>query len=123
NSQANVRIVVEDADHHILSGAAVSIDGTAAGTTNELGSYTIPLRTAATYNFTAALDGYRTASVQKEIPFGASDPTVTILLEKEFDMTVLLAGLIGLVALGVVFVGVRKVYGDRRGKRPRRRLG
>ncbi len=123
NSQANVRIVVEDADHHILSGAAISIDGTAAGTTNELGSYTTPLKTAATYNFTATLEGYHAASVQGEVPFGATDHTVTIVLEREFNMTVLLAGLIGLVALGVVFVGVRKVYGDRRGKRPRRRLG
>ncbi len=123
NSKASVRIIVEDADHHILAGAAVSIDENATGTTDELGSYTTPLRTAATYNFTAALEGYRGASVQGEIPFGASDHTVTILLEKNFDMTVPLAGLIGLVALGVVYVGVRKVYGDRRGRRPRRRLG
>ncbi len=116
-ARAAVLVVAEDGDHQVVPGATILIDGQLAGVTDEQGRLQISLRTRTTYNVSAYRDGYRSASLDLEIPMGASEYTVLITLERSLDAAII--GGVGLVCIGAAaFVLWRRRRGGWRRRRP-----
>jgi hypothetical protein len=112
---AHLVITVEDTDHRILPGAAVLVDGGKIGSTDANGQITADLATASVYNLTAVQDGYVTAVVDRELPLGTIEDTMTITLEKAFDPWIFVMAGIGIGGVLLIGYGVRKRLSRRRG--------
>jgi len=70
------------------------------------------------YAVTAARDGYRNISVDAEIPLGTTEFTVPLVMEQDFNVWVLVAG-VGVVAaviLAAVAVVRHRRAGQNKGK-------
>ncbi|WP_214083791.1 PEGA domain-containing protein [Methanoculleus sp.] len=116
--RASVTIRAKDPDNNPVAGAAVVIDGQVIGTTDGLGCLNTPLVTNKVYAVTAACEGYRNISVNAEIPLGTTEFTVPLVMEQDFDIWMLAAG-VGVVAallLAVVMIVRRRRAARNRGK-------
>ena len=119
--RASVTVRAEDPDRNPVVGAVIVIDGQVAGVTDSLGHLKTPLVTNKVHAVTAAREGYRNISVDADIPLGITELTIPLVMEKEFPVWALVAG-IGVVAvllLAAVMVVRRRQAGRNRG-RPRR---
>jgi len=119
--RASVTVRAEDPDKNPVADAVIVIDGQVAGVTDSLGHLKTPLVTNKVHAVTASREGYRNISVDADIPLGTTEFTISLVMEKEFPVLVLMAG-IGIVAvllLAVVMVMRRRQAGRDRG-RPRR---
>jgi hypothetical protein len=112
---AEVVITVEDADHRILPGAVVYVDGTELGVTNANGQIAAALATAAVYNLTASQDGYVTGWVEHGLPLGIREDAAIITLQKAFDPMLFAAAGIGIGGLLLIGYGMRRFSLRRRG--------
>ncbi|WP_292365225.1 MULTISPECIES: carboxypeptidase regulatory-like domain-containing protein [unclassified Methanoculleus] len=116
--RASVTIRAKDPDQKAVANAVVVIDGRVIGTTDGQGCLNTALVTNKAYAVTAACEGYRNISVDAEIPLGTAEFTVPLVMEKDFNVWVLVAG-VGVVAavlLGAVMVVRRRRAGRNRGK-------
>ncbi|SCL76482.1 PEGA domain protein [Methanoculleus chikugoensis] len=119
--RASVTVRVEGSDRKALADAVIVIDEKVVGVTDSLGRFQTALVTNRAYTVTAARDGYQNISVDADIPLGATEFTVPLIMEQNFNVWVLVAG-IGVVAvllLAVVMVVRQRRAGQNRG-RPRR---
>jgi len=109
---AALTILVQDKDNKLVSGAAVTVDGSNAGTTNDNGQLVTNLPFNTDVNLTVTKDGYAPASVKKQVIQGNATAATTIILEKNIDWG--LITLIGLGALGIlVLFGIIRIIGSR----------
>lgn len=116
--RASVTIRAQDPDLNPVAGAVVVIDGQVVGVTDGLGHLNTALVTNKAYAVTAACDGYRNISVNADIPLGTAEFTVPLVMEQDFNVWVLVAG-VGVVAavlLGAVMVVRRRRAGRNRSK-------
>ncbi|WP_067078712.1 carboxypeptidase regulatory-like domain-containing protein [Methanoculleus horonobensis] len=119
--RASVTIRASDPENNPVAGAVVVIDGQVIGVTDGLGSLKTPLVTNKVHAVTAACEGYRNISIDADIPLGIAETTIPLVLEKDFNVWVLVAG-VGVVAvllLAAVMVVRYRRAGRNRGK-PRR---
>ncbi|KAF5046413.1 hypothetical protein DSECCO2_471020 [anaerobic digester metagenome] len=109
---------VEGSDRKALADAVIVIDEKVVGVTDSLGRFQTALVTNRAYTVTAARDGYQNISVDADIPLGATEFTVPLIMEQNFNVWVLVAG-VGVVAVvlvaGVVVVR-RRQAGQSRGR-------
>ncbi|MCT8336443.1 carboxypeptidase-like regulatory domain-containing protein [Methanoculleus sp. Afa-1] len=119
--RASVTVRAEDPDRNPVVGAVVVIDGQVAGVTDSLGHLKTPLVTNKVHAVAASREGYRNISVDADIPLGITELTIPLVMEKDFNVWVLVAG-VGVVAvllLAAVMVVRHRRAGRNRG-RPRR---
>jgi len=119
--RASVTVRAEDPDRNPVVGAVIVIDGQVAGVTDSLGHLKTPLVTNKVHAVAASREGYRNISIDADIPLGITELTIPLVMEKEFPVWALVAG-IGVVAvllLAVAMVVRRRQGGRSRGK-PRR---
>lgn len=119
--RASVTIRASDPENNPVSGAVVVIDGQVVGVTDGLGHLKTPLVTNKVHAVTAACEGYRNISVDADIPLGITELTIPLVMQKDFNVWVLVAG-IGVVAV-LLFAAVMVVRHRRAGRnrgRPRR---
>ena len=124
-SKSAVKIIIQDKDNKLVSGAVVSADGNTIGITDEKGMITTELIGNADYTFDITAENYNEFSDTRQIPLGSTEMTITFVLEKKMDLV-----LIGIIIAAVLILGF-VVYnykinsgGRRRGgnqKRPPRR--
>ncbi|KAF5088492.1 Carboxypeptidase regulatory-like domain protein [anaerobic digester metagenome] len=114
--RASVTIRASDPENNPVAGAVVVIDGQVVGVTDSLGHLKTPLVTNKVHVVTAAREGYRNISVDADIPLGITELTIPLVMEKDFNVWVLVAG-IGVVA--VLLLAVVMVVRHRRGGRSR----
>ncbi len=116
--RASVTICVEGPDGKVMADAAIAIDGQAAGVTNSLGYLQTTLATNRVYAVTATRDGYRNVSVDVEIPLGTTELTVPLVMEQNFNIWMLVAGIgiVAVVLVAVVLVVRRRQAGPVRGR-------
>jgi hypothetical protein len=116
--RASVTIHAEGPDRKAVVDAVIVIDGQVIGVTDGLGSLRTALATNQVYAVTAARDGYRNISVNAEIPLGTTEFTVPLVMEQDFNVWVLVAG-IGVVAallLAAVAIVRHRRAGQNKGK-------
>ena len=119
--RASVTVRAEDPDRNPVVGAVIVIDGQVAGVTDSLGHLKTPLVTNKVHAVAASREGYRNISIDADIPLGITELTIPLVMEKDFNVWVLVAG-IGVVAvllLAVAMVVRQRRAGQNRG-RPRR---
>ena len=116
--RASVTIRASDPENNPVAGAVVVIDGQVAGVTDSLGHLKMPLVTNKVHAVTAACEGYRNISVDADIPLGITELTIPLVMEKDFNVWVLVAG-VGVVA--AVLIGAVLVMRHRRAGRNRGR--
>lgn len=100
---AEVSVLVEDQEHHVIAGAQVALNGEAFGITDAKGMIADSLPPADSYNFTASVEGYTPSWAVIGIEPGEEERSVTITLEKELDLA--LFGLAGLSVAGIILIG------------------
>jgi|GEM_PF-408543 len=102
--KSHATIFVEDSGHQVLPGAVVTVNGVSAGKTNAKGCVETDLPTDGKWVIAASLEGYKSASVEKQIPLGSLQTEAIITLESEFSVLPILgiAGLILILAAGFV---------------------
>lgn len=104
--RASVTVRVEDPERSAVADAAIVIDDQVVGVTDGAGHLKIDLITNRAYAVTATRDGYRNITVNAEIPLGATEFTIPLVMERDFSVW-MLAGGIGIIAaalLGTVLV-------------------
>ena len=119
--RASVTVRASDPEKNPVVGAVVVIDGQVVGVTDSLGHLKTPLVTNKVHAVAASREGYRNISIDADIPLGITELTIPLVMEKEFPVWALVAG-IGVVAvllLAVVMVVRHRRAGQNRG-RPRR---
>ena len=121
--QASVTIRAEDTDRKAVANAAIQVDGRVVGVTDGLGYLRTALTTNKVYAVTATRDGFEPISIDVEIPLGTTEFTVPLMMERTFNIGMLVVG-VGVVAavlLGAVLVVRRRRAGAGRGRPPRGR--
>ncbi|CVK33353.1 carboxypeptidase regulatory-like domain-containing protein [Methanoculleus bourgensis] len=121
--QASVTIRAEDTDRKAVADAAIQVDGRVVGVTDGLGYLRTALTTNKVYAVTATRDGFEPISIDVEIPLGTTEFTVPLMMERTFNIGMLVVG-VGVVAavlLGAVLVVRRRRAGAGRGRPPRGR--
>ena len=121
--QASVTIRAEDTDRKAVANAAIQVDGRVVGVTDGLGYLRTALTTNKVYVVTATRDGFEPISIDVEIPLGTTEFTVPLMMERTFNIGMLVVG-VGVVAavlLGAVLVVRRRRAGAGRGRPPRGR--
>ncbi|HQD26892.1 MULTISPECIES: carboxypeptidase regulatory-like domain-containing protein [Methanoculleus] len=122
--RASVTIRAEGPDRKVIADAVIVIDGQVAGVTDSLGCLRTELVTNKVHVIAAARDGYQNVSINQEIPLGTTEFTIPLVMEPNFNIWMLVAG-IGIVAL-IVFVAifiVRQRQARRVGQGPGRSRG
>ncbi len=119
--RATVTIRAEGPDREAVVDAVIVIDGQVVGVTDGLGYLRTALATNQVYAVTAARDGYRNISVDAEIPLGTTEFTVPLVMERDFNVWVLVAG-VGVVA-AVILAAVAVVRHRRAGQNKGRSRG
>ena len=116
--RASVTVRVEDPERNAVADAVIVIDGRVVGVTDGTGCLKTGLVTNRAHAVTAARDGYRNVSVDAEIPLGATEFTVALVMERDFSVWVLAAGagVVAVVLLGAVLVVRRRRAGRNRGR-------
>ena len=116
--RATVTVRVEGADRKALADAVIVIDDKVAGVTDSLGRFQTALVTDRAYAVTAARDGYQNISVEADIPLGATEFTVPLVMEQNFNVWVLVAGVgvVVVVLIAGVVVVLRRRAGQSRGR-------
>ncbi|MCM2465548.1 carboxypeptidase regulatory-like domain-containing protein [Methanoculleus oceani] len=116
--RASVTIRAEDSDRKAVAEAVIVIDGQVIGVTDGQGRLNTALVTNKAYAVTAARDGYRNISVNAEIPLGTTEFTVPLVMERDFGIWVLVAGVgvVAVVLLGAVAVVRHRRAGRNQGK-------
>ena len=112
--RASVTIRARDSVQNAVANAVIVIDGQVVGVTDSQGCLNTALVTNKAYAVTAAREGYRNISVDAEIPLGTTDFTVPLVMEREFNIWLLAAG-VGVVA-AVLLAGVMIVRRRRAGQ-------
>ncbi|PKL62415.1 MAG: hypothetical protein CVV31_06195 [Methanomicrobiales archaeon HGW-Methanomicrobiales-2] len=115
--RASVTIRAEGPDRKAMADAVIVIDGQVVGVTDSLGYFKTALATNKVYAVTAARDGYRNISVNAEIPLGTTEFTVPLVMEQDFNVWVLVAGVgvVAVVILAVVAIVRHRRAGQNRG--------
>jgi len=90
---------VQDTDQKNVADASVFLNGNLAGTTDSHGQLDTQLTFDTPYNITVTHDGYRTQSIQKNVPLGNTTTPITITLEKNLDW-----GFVTLIVVGILVV-------------------
>jgi hypothetical protein len=122
SNRATVTIRAQSSDQKAVTDAVVVIDGQVVGVTDSLGCFKTALATNKVYAVAAARDGYRNISVNAEIPLGTTEFTVPLVMEQDFNVWVLVAG-VGVVAvllLAVVAIVRHRRAGRNQGRSPGR---
>jgi hypothetical protein len=116
--RATVTVQVEGPDRKALADAVIVIDDKVAGVTDSLGRFQTALVTDRAYAVTAAHDGYLNISVEADIPLGSTEFTVPLVMEQNFNVWVLVAGVgvVAIVIIGAVLVVRRRRAGQSRGR-------
>lgn len=117
----NVTVRIQEADGQPVKGAILLVDNSRYGATDIHGEIMLTLKTGKAYNISVSGDGYRTASLIKDVPLGASSlPLTTITLERELDTGLIMITLIGIVVIIGMLLAVRSFWMERRTRRPRK---
>jgi hypothetical protein len=90
---------VQDTDQKNLAGATILLNGAVAGTTDSHGQLDTQLTYDTPYNITVSAEGYRTRSVQQNVPLGNTTTPLTITLEKNMDW-----GFVTLIGIGILVI-------------------
>lgn len=117
--RASVTVRVEGSDRRALADAVIVIDDKVVGVTDSLGRFQTALATNKVYAVTATRDGYQNISVDADIPLGTTEFTVPLVMEQNFNIGVLVAG-VGVVAV-VIILGAILVVRRRRAGQSRNR--
>ena len=112
--RASVTVRVEGSDRKALADAVIAIDDKVVGVTDSLGRFQTALVTNRAYAVTASCDGYQNISVNADIPLGTTEFAVPLVMEQNFNIGVLVAG-IGVVAV-VILAAVAIVRHRRAGQ-------
>lgn len=112
--RASVTIRAKDSVQNAVTNAVIVIDGQVVGVTDSQGCLNTALVTNKAYAVTAACEGYRNISVDAEIPLGTTEFTVPLVMEREFNIWLLVTG-VGVVAV-VLLAGVMLVRRRRAGQ-------
>jgi hypothetical protein len=116
----DLTVYVQDKDLKIIPNASIALDGTMSGQTDNHGQFVTKVKYNHLYNIKASHDGYKTASVQKQVSQGNATASVTISLEKTMDW-----GIIGIIVIIVIVVLVLfaalRMFGRRPGHHVMRR--
>lgn len=116
--RASVTIRAKDPVQNTVGNAVIVIDGQVVGVTDSQGCFNTALVTNKVYAVTAACDGYRNISVDADIPLGTTEFTVPLVMERESNLWLLVAG-VGVVAVALlagVMVVRRRRAGQNKGK-------
>jgi len=117
--RASVTIRVEDSGRNMVADAVIVIDDQVVGVTDGAGILKRDLATNRAYAVTAARDGYRNISVNADIPLGATEFPITLVMEQDFGVWMLAAGIgaVLMVAIGAALVvRQRRQAGQSRGR-------
>ncbi|MDD3977775.1 MAG: carboxypeptidase regulatory-like domain-containing protein [Methanomicrobium sp.] len=123
-SKSAVKIIVQDKDNKLVSGAIVSANGNSLGITDNTGMITTELIGNADYNFYVTAEGYNEFSDTRQVPLGSTEMTLTFVLEKKFDFLLIGIIAVAILILGFVVYNLKFRNGGTRGrnqKRPPRR--
>lgn len=109
---ATLSVSVQDKDNSAIPGAAVALDGSTIGTTNDNGQLTATLPFNTDVNISVTKEGYVPVSFKKLVVRGNATAAVNVVLEKNIDWGFL--GMIGLGILGILLlVAIIRVIGHR----------
>ena len=119
--RAGVTVHVEDSGKGAVADAVIVINDQVRGVTDGAGCLKTDLVTNRAYTVTAARDGYQNATVDTEIPPGATEFTVRLTMERSFSAWMLVAGtgVVAVALLGAILLVRQKKSGRRRGGRSR----
>ncbi|NLM29244.1 MAG: PEGA domain-containing protein [Methanomicrobiales archaeon] len=119
--RAGVTVRVEDSGKGAVDDAVIVINDQVRGVTDSTGCLKTGLVTNRAYTVTATRDGYRNATVDAEIPPGATEFTVRLTMERTLSAWMLVAGtgVVAVALLGTVLLVRRKKDRRRRGGRSR----
>lgn len=119
-----VRLLVEDPSHTIISDAVIAVTGSTGGMTGTDGSLILSLTPGKEYLLTVTKDGYHETTATITVPVGTPSDSVTITLEPALNLPLLIGG--GALIVIVILAGVillRKRNARSRGKAAGRRKG
>lgn len=115
----DITIRTEEADHTPLTGSVVTINGVTAGKTDDVGELRTRLKTSSSYNISATHEGYHPSSVLRDVPLGANPTVITLSMERELNIGLIVISLVGFVVLIAILLVARSLWLGR-SKRPRR---
>ncbi|MDK2975258.1 MAG: hypothetical protein PWP08_1629 [Methanofollis sp.] len=125
SGSVSVPVLTEDADHAVIGGVAIRVNGTYQGVTAADGLFSLSL-TPGTYNISGSREGYRTAYANVTVTAGSSGESAVLTLASE-GLPLAAVGVVAVVLVLVVVVGVivarRRRSSSRRSRRPGRRGG
>ena len=109
----DLTIFVEEKDRKVLPGAAILINDKVSGFTNEHGQYNTVVRYNTLYNITATKDAYRTVSIQREFVRGNATASLTLIMEKNPDLVLIILIVAGIIGI-VVLLSIIRMYSGRK---------
>jgi hypothetical protein len=113
---SDLTIYVLDKDQKVLGNTTITIDGNAVGKTDNHGQYVTKVKFDTIYNVTASKEGYGPSFVQRQVIRGNATDSVTIVLEKNLDWSLITVIILGAFGVLVLFAVIR-VLGRRRRRR------
>jgi hypothetical protein len=108
-------VFVQDRDKKVIPGASISVDGTAAGSTDDNGQLVTRIPFNTDVNISVTKEGYAPQAVKKQVISGNASATTTVVLDKNIDWNLIGMIGIGVLAILVLFAIIRAL--GRRGAR------
>lgn len=102
-------LYVQDTDQKNLEGASIYLNGDLAGTTDSRGQLDTKLTFDTPYNITVSHEGYRTKTLQQNVPLGTTPSPLTFTLEKNLDWGFLTFIGIGILVVVILYIIIRFV--------------
>jgi hypothetical protein len=112
--RADLTIFVMEKDQKIVPNATIMINGVAAGATDDHGQYMTRVKFNTLYNITAEKDTYQPSFVQKQVIRGNATGSVTIVMEKSPDWSIIILIVVGALGILVLFWATRMRGGKKR---------
>ena len=106
---ADLTLFVQEKDQKIVPDARIVINGNSAGFTDDHGQYSTKVKFNTLYNITAIKDTYQPSSVQKQVAWGNTTASVTLVMEKSIDWGLITLIVIGAIGVLVLFAAIRRV--------------
>lgn len=113
-----VTITVHDSDYKPVAGASISVNDIYYGITKADGTFATSLQSNVVYRISARMEGYTPVDTTREIPLGATEMTVDIEMNKEFNPIYFVVIIVVVIAGAVLYLKRGSVSLKRRGKRP-----
>jgi|WetSurMetagenome_2_1015567.scaffolds.fasta_scaffold03954_7 hypothetical protein len=113
---ADLTLFVQEKDQKMVPNATIIINDKIVGDTDDHGQYRTKVRFNTLYNITVIKDTYQPVSVQKLFPEGNATASLTLIMEKNLDLRLIILIVVGVICVLVVFGIIRK-----RGGRTKRR--